>query len=121
MKADHPAVMEPEKTNSVPLEPSFLDTPQGRKLAYHRLEGELPGVVYIHGLNSNMYGEKCTALDSYCRERGRAFVRFELSGHGRSSGSLRECTVTAWLEDVSAVLESLTDGPQVNLIFIYGI
>ena len=104
-----------DRTNSVPAEPSFLDTPQGRRLAYHRTQGELPGVVYIHGLNSDMNGEKCTALDSYCRSRGRAFVRFELSGHGRSSGTLRESTVTAWLEDVSAVLDSLTEGPQVLL------
>ena len=103
-----------ERTNSVPAEPSFLDTPQGRRLAYHRTQGALPGVVYIHGLNSDMNGEKVTSLDSYCRSRGRAFVRFELSGHGRSSGTLRESTVTAWLEDVSAVLESLTEGPQVK-------
>jgi pimeloyl-ACP methyl ester carboxylesterase len=104
---------ESERTNSVPAEPSFLDTPQGRKLAYHQTRGELPGVVYIHGLNSSMDGEKCTALESFCRARGRAFVRFELSGHGRSSGSLLESTVTAWLEDVSAVMTSLTDGPQI--------
>ena len=103
-----------ERTNSVPAEPSFLDTPQGRRLAYHRTQGALPGVVYIHGLNSDMNGEKVTSLDSYCRSRGRAFVRFELSGHGRSSGTLRESTRTAWLEDVSAVLESLTEGPQVK-------
>ena len=102
-----------ERTNSVPTEPSFLDTPQDRRLAYHRTHGDQPGVVYIHGLNSDMEGEKCVAVDSYCRSRGRAFVRFDLSGHGRSSGSLRESTVTAWLEDVCAVLEHLTDGPQV--------
>ena len=111
--------MESERTNSEPAdshaaaEPSFLDTPQGRKLAYHRLHGDLPGVVYIHGLNSTMEGEKCAAVENFCRAAGRAFVRFDLSGHGRSSGALRECTVTAWLEDVSAVLENLTGGPQV--------
>lgn len=104
-----------ETANSLPTEPSFLDTPQGRKLAYHRLMGEQPGVVYIHGLNSNMQGEKCTALENYCRAKGKAFLRFELSGHGQSSGSLQDCTVTAWLEDVSAVIQHLTQGPQVSL------
>lgn len=97
-----------------PLEPSFLDTPQVRKLAYRRLQGELPGVVYIHGLKSTMNGEKCTALERYCRAKGRAFLRFDLSGHGQSSGTLLESTVTAWLEDVSAALQSLTEGPQVR-------
>ena len=103
-----------ERTNSVHTEPSFLETPQGRRLAYHRTQGELPGIVMVHGLNSTMDGEKCSAVDSYCRSRGRAFVRFELSGHGRSSGSIRESTVTSWLEDLSAVMESLTEGPQVE-------
>lgn len=98
-------------TNST--EPSFLDTPQGRRLAYHRLQGELPGVVYIHGLNSTMDGEKCAALEKYCRTKGRAFLRFELSGHGQSSGSLQDSTITAWLEDLSAVIQDLTEGPQV--------
>ena len=101
-------------TNSVPTEPSFLDTPQGRRLAYHRLHGELPGVVYIHGLNSSMHGEKCSALERYCRSKGRAFLRFDLSGHGQSSESLQDCTVTGWLEDVSAVIQRLAEGPQVN-------
>ena len=96
-----------------PPEPSFLDTPQGRKLAYRRLEGELPGVVYIHGLNSGMDGEKCSAVEGFCRSKGRAFLCFELSGHGRSSGTLRESTVTAWLEDVTAMLDELTEGAQV--------
>lgn len=107
--------METANSETVDLnaEPSFLDTPQGRKIAYHRLYGDPPGVVYIHGLNSSMNGEKCAAVESFCRNKGQAFLRFDLSGHGRSSGTLRECTLTAWLEDVSAVMENLTDGPQV--------
>ena len=111
--------MATDMTNSVPTEPSFLDTPQGRKLAYHRLQGELPGVVVIHGLNSTMNGVKCMALENYCRTTGRAFVRFELSGHGQSSGTLRESTVTAWLEDVIAVMDHLTEGPQVNKVPLF--
>lgn len=107
--------METTNSESVDLnsEPSFLGTPQGRMIAYHRLQGDSPGVVYIHGLNSTMNGKKCAAMESFCRNKGQAFLRFDLSGHGRSSGSLRDCTISAWLEDVSAVLKNLTDGPQV--------
>ena len=103
------------------MEPQFLETPQGRKLAYHYLEGEPPGVVFIHGLASDMTGQKSCALLEYCRAQGKAYLCFDLSGSGRSSGSLQEATVTAWLEDVSAVLEALTEGPQVGLAHAHSV
>ena len=96
------------------MEPQFLDTPQGRRLAYHVLPGSAPGVVFIHGFATTMCGQKSTALHDYCRRLGKAYVCFDLSGHGASSGTLREGTVTAWLEDLSAVIDALTQGPQVR-------
>lgn len=91
----------------------YLETPEGRRLAYSTVEGSVPGVVYIHGLASNMHGTKATAIEHFCRERGLSYVRFELSGHGQSSESFRECTVTTWLEDLEAVMEKVATGPQV--------
>ena len=93
--------------------PEYLDTPEGRRLAYHRLQGSSPGVVFIHGLKSKMNGQKALALENFCRRRGTAFVRFELSGHGTSSLDFKNCNITMWLEDLNAVLLSLTTGPQV--------
>jgi len=92
---------------------SFLETPEGRRLAYHRITGTSPGVVYIHGLNSIMDGLKAIALEEFCRKRCTAFVRFDLSGHGQSSESFTNSNVTMWVEVLNAVLRSLTEGPQV--------
>ena len=92
---------------------SYLETPEGRRLAYSKVEGSLPGVVYIHGLASNMHGTKATSIERFCRERGISYVRFELSGHGQSSESFRECTVTTWLEDLQTVMEKVAEGPRV--------
>ena len=75
--------------------------------------GSSPGVVFIHGLKSTMNGQKAIALENFCRRRGTAFVRFELSGHGDSSQDFKDCNITMWLEDLNAVLSSLTEGPQV--------
>ena len=75
--------------------------------------GSSPGVVFIHGLKSTMNGQKAIALESFCQRRGTAFVRFELSGHGDSSLDFKDCNITMWLEDLNAVLSSLTEGPQV--------
>ena len=98
---------------SKPLMCSFLDTPDGRKLAYYKLDGASPGLVYIHGLRSDMNGLKAVAVEDYCRSRGRAYVRFDLSGHGQSSEAFTDCNISTWLEDLNAVLDALTEGPQV--------
>ena len=105
----------------------FLETREGRRLAYQKLEGTSPGVVYIHGLKSTMEGEKAMALERFCRHRGISYLRFELSGHGCSSVEFKDCTVTMWLEDLVSMLKELTEGPQILvgasiggwLIFLY--
>ena len=91
----------------------FLETVEGRKLAYRKVDGTSPGVVFIHGLASNMNGQKALALEDYCRGRGTAYVCFDLSGHGQSSEEFTECNVTMWLEDLNSVLQLLTEGQQV--------
>ena len=91
----------------------FLETPEGRRLAYRKLEGSSPGVVFIHGLNSDMNGTKAVALEQVCKRQGSAYVRFDLSGHGQSSMDFNLCNITVWLEDLNSVLSSLTKGPQV--------
>ncbi|MEO0677752.1 MAG: alpha/beta hydrolase, partial [Pseudomonadota bacterium] len=63
-------------------EPQYLDTPMGRRIAYHRHEGAGPGIVFLGGFASDMTGSKSTHLDAWCRAEGRAFLRFDYSGHG---------------------------------------
>ncbi len=93
--------------------PAFLETSEGRRLAYHKLEGSSPGVVYIHGLASDMTGKKAHALEQFCSSQGQAYVRFDLSGHGQSSESFTSCSITMWLEDLNSIMDSLTEGLQV--------
>lgn len=92
---------------------SFLEKSEDSKLAYCKVEGSSPGVVYIHGLHSDMNGEKAKALEQFCRQRGNAFVRFDLSGHGQSSQVFKDCDISMWLADLVSVLSSLTSGPQI--------
>jgi pimeloyl-ACP methyl ester carboxylesterase len=94
-------------------DPRFLTTPQGRRIAYDRIEGRGPGVVFLHGLRSDMTGTKALALADWARRTGRAFVRFDCSGHGRSSGRFEEGAIGDWFADALAVLNLLTGGPQV--------
>lgn len=93
--------------------PRFLDTPEGRRIAYHRTDGALPGVVFLGGFMSDMEGTKALALEAWAKRRGRAFLRFDYSGHGQSSGTFTEGCIGDWAADARAAIEALTDGPQV--------
>ncbi|MEP1356142.1 MAG: alpha/beta hydrolase [Tateyamaria sp.] len=93
--------------------PEFLDTEQGRKLAYHRTQGEGPTVVFLGGLKSDMEGTKAVHLEAWCAARGQAFLRFDYSGHGESSGTFEEGCIGDWAQDTAAALSALTTGPLV--------
>jgi pimeloyl-ACP methyl ester carboxylesterase len=91
----------------------FLDTAQGRRLAFHKSEGAGPTVVFLGGLKSDMEGTKAVHLEAWAKARGQAFLRFDYSGHGESSGSFEEGCIGDWHEDTVAAIEALTEGPLV--------
>ncbi len=93
--------------------PSILTRPDGATIAYHALEGKTPGVIFCGGFKSDMTGTKALALEAYCRETGRAFVRFDYFGHGGSSGAFEDGTIGRWTDDAVAVIDEVAEGPQV--------
>lgn len=93
---------------------SVLTTPSnGRRIAYDRLEGKGPGVVFLGGFRSDKEGTKALALEAWARAEGRAFLRFDYSGHGASSGEFLDGAIGDWFEDARAAILALTEGPQV--------
>lgn len=90
-----------------------LTTPQGRRIAFHRTAGRGPGVVFLGGFRSDMGGTKALALQAWAERQGRAFLRFDYSGHGESSGDFLDGCIGDWAEDAVAALSALTEGPQV--------
>src|SRR5437764_13978125 len=68
-------------------------------------EGKTPPVVWLGGFNSTMRSTKAEALDAWAENAGRAFVRFDYSGHGESGGAFEDGTVSQWLGDSLAALE----------------
>ncbi|WP_299378142.1 alpha/beta hydrolase [uncultured Tateyamaria sp.] len=90
--------------------PNTFETPQGRNIAYHKTEGQGPCVAFLGGLKSDMEGTKAIHLEAWCRAQGRAFLRFDYSGHGQSSGTFEEGCIGDWAEDTAAALGTLTEG-----------
>ncbi len=84
-----------------------------RQLAYDLTAGDGPGVVFLGGFRSDKEGTKALYLQDWAQARGRAFLRFDYSGHGSSQGAFEDGCVGDWAEDAAAILASLTDGPQI--------
>jgi pimeloyl-ACP methyl ester carboxylesterase len=72
-----------------------------------------PGLVWLPGFKSDMESTKAAALDGFCAKTGRALLRFDYSGHGRSGGRFEEATVSHWLEESLAMIRIGTQGPQI--------
>jgi pimeloyl-ACP methyl ester carboxylesterase len=93
--------------------PSFLTRRDGAKVAYNRLAGGSPGVIFLHGLMSDRGGTKAMVLEAHCAARGLGYVRFDMFGHGDSAGRFEDGSVSRWVEDAVTVIDELTHGPQV--------
>lgn len=91
----------------------YLTTPEGRRIAYDRTPGGGPGVVFLGGFRSGKEGTKALALEAWAKAEGRAFLRFDYSGHGQSSGDFLDGAIGDWFADARAAIMALTDGPQV--------
>jgi pimeloyl-ACP methyl ester carboxylesterase len=60
-----------------------------------------------------MHGTKAQCLDRFAAGTGRAYVRFDYSGHGLSDGRFEDATIGMWLEESLAAIRELTRGPQI--------
>lgn len=91
---------------------SFLDV-DGVSIAYHHHAGTAPGVVWLGGYRSDMEGTKALELEAAARAAGVQTTRFDYSGHGQSGGDFLDGAISLWTQQARAVIEHITDGPQV--------
>jgi pimeloyl-ACP methyl ester carboxylesterase len=101
-----------------PETPEILARPDGGEIAYHKTPARetkksAPSIVFLGGFMSDMTGSKAVALENFARARGLGFVRFDYFGHGGSSGRFEDGTIGRWRDDAVAVLDELTQGPQI--------
>ena len=95
--------------------PTYLSVGAGaaaRPIAIRARAGMGPAVVWLGGFRSDMLATKAEALDAWAAARGRAFLRFDYSGHGESGGRFVEGTITRWLADSLAAIAT-TPAPHV--------
>jgi pimeloyl-ACP methyl ester carboxylesterase len=83
----------------------------GERLAWRAVDGDGPAVVWLGGFRSDMTGTKAQALAEWAERNGRAFLRFDYSGQGESSGEFANGTIGRWRGDALAVIDAVTEGP----------
>ena len=74
-------------------------------------------VVFFHGFMSNMIGSKPMAIQKFCKKKKLNFLRFEYSGHGKSSGSFTKGNISLWTKNSKQLIKSKIKKKQ-KLIFV---
>ena len=74
-------------------------------------------VVFFHGFMSDMVGAKPTAIQKFCRKYKLNFLKFEYSGHGKSTGKFIQGNISKWTNDAKQLIKSKTKKDK-NLIFV---
>ncbi len=95
------------------MQHSFLELSDNKKLAYVSSEGKLPCVIFFGGFKSDMTGTKATALEELCKKNGQRFIRFDYSGHGKSSGRFEDGTIGEWKQDALAIIDKMGTGNNI--------
>lgn len=90
-----------------------LNRDDGPPLAYVRMSGRPPTVVFLTGFRSDMGGAKALHLERHCVKAGRAFLRFDYRGHGQSGGRFEQACIGDWCRDALAMLDRVVAGQAV--------
>jgi pimeloyl-ACP methyl ester carboxylesterase len=96
-------------------EPEFVSS-GGNAIALRRVEGAGPVILWLGGFRSDMRGGKAERLAAFAAREGRAFIRFDYSGHGESGGRFEQGTISRWRDDAAAVIAC--HAPQGPLLLV---
>ena len=92
---------------------SYLINKKNQKICYKKINGKLPGLIFIHGLNSDMNGLKAKSIEKYAKKNKLSLIKFDCRGHGKSFGKFENFSITDWKEDLLEVIDELSRGPQI--------
>jgi len=55
---------------------------------------------------SDMVGSKPSAVQRFCKKQKISFLKFEYSGHGKSSGKFTDGNISRWTNDAKQLIKS---------------
>jgi len=96
----------------------YFTTSSKRKIKYLYIKNNSQiAVVFFHGFMSDMIGAKPTAIQKFCRRQKLDFLKFEYSGHGKSTGKFIEGNISKWTLDAKQLIKSKIRKDKI-LIFV---
>ena len=96
----------------------YFTTSSKRKIKYLFIKKNSQiTVVFFHGFMSDMLGKKPTVIQKFCRKQKLSFLKFEYSGHGKSTGKFIEGNITRWTSDAKQLIKAKTKRDD-HLIFV---
>ena len=96
----------------------YFSTSNKRKIKYLFLNRKSQIiVVFFHGFMSDMVGEKPNTIQKFCAKKKIGFIKFEYSGHGKSSGQFADGNISKWTNDAKQLINAKIKNKR-KLIFI---
>ena len=96
----------------------YFITSGKRRIKYLFIKKSSPiTVVFFHGFMSDMIGKKPSAVQKFCRKLKLNFLKFEYSGHGKSTGQFIEGNISKWTDEAKQLIKSKIKKDN-NLIFV---
>ena len=92
---------------------SYLINKKNQKIAYKYNKRGTPGIIFIHGLNSDMNGLKAINIEKYAKKHNLSFISFDCRGHGKSEGKFENFTITDWRQDIINIIDNVAKGSQI--------
>ena len=74
-------------------------------------------VVFFHGFMSDMIGAKPASIQKFCSKHKLDFLKFEYSGHGKSSGKFIKGNISGWTNEAKQLIKAKIKKNK-KLIFI---
>ena len=63
-------------------------------------------IVFFHGFMSDMVGEKPMIVQKFCKREKINFLKFEYSGHGKSTGKFIKGNISKWTAEAKQLISS---------------
>jgi len=96
----------------------YFTTSNKRKIKYLYIKKKSQiTIVFFHGFMSDMVGAKPATIQKFCKKQKLNFLKFEYSGHGKSTGKFIEGNISKWTNEAKQLIKSKTKKVK-NLIFI---
>ena len=96
----------------------YFTTSNKRKIKYYFINNKNKvSIVFFHGFMSDMNGAKPIAIQNCCKKQKLNYLRFEYSGHGKSSGKFTDGNISKWTNESKQIIKAKLKGSK-NFIFV---